>query len=465
MRSIMRETFKIQPQRRLNIDTTKGEDEILKAFTRYFIRNRTESYTLPEIKFALGYLGLRDVQLKNNLDELPQELKEHMDELQKQRGSEFRVLQGKKHKPVRKADEQAEKETETIYVLVDIQNKLTPARQASLLYFKGVKDSQFMQINVAGLCVMGNMYQMVPDDVWLGISKEIIERVSVEKYEVYERLFGTPLEIVYAWVSEFTVARIKNSTVKQKLGQYNPFIDTLRTALVKRLMRVYQQEINYVDFMDYTQQVTKEYAKAFQTKKNIPNSHLAVMKETALNKYFSFIELDELVDLDKFKKAEQEMLRVIPLLPQSPSKKELRFRRLGNYRAAGLYYPQYQCIVVDIRDIWSFVHEYAHYLDYTYSKEPLSISEDFLDITERYHLVFDQLNKEERVNKNTAQYYKVSTEIFARAFETVYGQQLATFLVTKPNQHKQEIQIAYQPFYQDKELRQAIEDYFRQLFG
>ena len=42
----------------------------------------------------------------------------------------------------------------------------------------------------------------------------------------------------------------------------------------------------------------------------------------------------------------------------------IRFRKLGNHKAIGLYYPLIQCLCVDLRNTTSFIHELGHLIDH-----------------------------------------------------------------------------------------------------
>lgn len=112
-------------------------------------------------------------------------------------------------------------------------------------------------------------------------------------------------------------------------------------------------------------QMDTDYAKSYQTKKNIPAKHIEAMAASGFNQYFDYVELDEDCDLSKVPELEKEFRALATYL--NWGKKEevsLRFRRLGNHKASGLYYPALKCLCVDIRSPHSLAHEYFHMLDY-----------------------------------------------------------------------------------------------------
>lgn len=189
------------------------------------------------------------------------------------------------------------------------------------------------------------------------------------------------------------------------------------------LMRLHEEENN------------SNYAKSYETKKNIPKIIEEKMRNTSLLKDFSFVELDESTDLEKFRKIEKEylILRDSFNFPNLIKKKpEIRFRRLGKLRALGAYYSGINCICIDVNSPSSFMHEFAHFIDYTYSDEILSLKNDFSHIGIEYSRLFmDAVSEipdgaaEKKYLKRKIGYFTTPTEIFARSFEIyLYEKQL-----------------------------------------
>lgn len=190
---------------------------------------------------------------------------------------------------------------------------------------------------------------------------------------------------------------------------------------------------NYIYARDITE---RTYAASYQLKKNIPQATLKKMKETYLNEYFSEIEIDEEMNLDKFKEVEEEYKKVINMFPTQkiPS---LRFRRLGKYKAGGLYFPYHKAICVDIKQVSSMIHELMHWLDYNYYyligntefknsyRSRLSSSIRFCHLVDMYKQIMNnQMNlrdSEDPIKKQwfgttkyNRSYYFDTSEIFAR---------------------------------------------------
>ena len=108
------------------------------------------------------------------------------------------------------------------------------------------------------------------------------------------------------------------------------------------------------------------HAKSFETKANIPQHILRLMKDSALNTRFGYVEYDETCDPESIDTVDAQILNFVEnFFPEQDLKTvSVRFRRLGNHKAYGLYYPAYRCICVEISHPNSFVHEFGHMLDY-----------------------------------------------------------------------------------------------------
>lgn len=175
-------------------------------------------------------------------------------------------------------------------------------------------------------------------------------------------------------------------------------------------------------------QAKSSHAKYFQTKKNIDKSTLAEMNKlsTELSAYFKKVEIDNDVDLNDLKKFIPELKDTLSVLPHSldDTKPVLRFRKLKNHKALGMFTPINNTLAIDFRynrdtketGLQSFVHEYGHFLDYNYNKNglPLSLSNAFSSSLQssQSELENNQLTKKELT------YLETPSEVFARAFET-----------------------------------------------
>lgn len=205
-------------------------------------------------------------------------------------------------------------------------------------------------------------------------------------------------------------------------------------------------------------------AKSFETKKNIPQYIQARMDQTSLNRHFNFIELDEEVDmalLDNFESQVTEFFRCIPSA-WNRKVQALRLRKLGkhssqNKTTTGLYYPQVDNIVVDLRDVKSFGHEWGHALDH--GMDNLSKQSAFLDHI--YPSVVSRLTKIDGITPDMKAYYCMPTEVFARMFEwfmvNQHGMANNSCFSTIEDYHTNPIYTAYDWVAED------IQSYFNNL--
>ncbi len=213
------------------------------------------------------------------------------------------------------------------------------------------------------------------------------------------------------------------------------------------------------------------------TKANINEETQKVMDNTELKEYFKFVELDNDVDLKLFGDFEREMHRVQEVLPKiNDTKPDLRLRKLGNYKAAGLYFPFNKTIALDFRSdstenrdeykpsepgIRSFIHEYGHYLDYNLVNSDgmttsLSLEQEFRPIIEKYVEQLKENGIYSQSHGKTANYYAVPTEVFARAFEVyAYEKGLRSPLMKSEDYGTEPQYVSFTP-----EIREEITKYF-----
>ncbi|GAA2958210.1 hypothetical protein FC48_GL001767 [Ligilactobacillus murinus DSM 20452 = NBRC 14221] len=213
------------------------------------------------------------------------------------------------------------------------------------------------------------------------------------------------------------------------------------------------------------------------TKANINEETQKVMDNTELKEYFKFVELDNDVDLKLFGDFEREMHRVQEVLPKiNDTKPDLRLRKLGNYKAAGLYFPFNKTIALDFRSdstenrdeykpsepgIRSFIHEYGHYLDYNLVNSDgmttsLSLEQEFRPIIEKYVEQLKENGIYSQSHGKTANYYAVPTEVFARAFEVyAYEKGLRSPLMKSEDYGTEPQYVSF-----TSEIREEITKYF-----
>lgn len=339
--------------------------------------------------------------------------------------------------------------------------EMTPRRTGSVLYLKTVPDSVRHVNDFAVLCtraVMLNTLQASTNEVLNGgledfvkgclqsfygldLSKEIkiqtgdtIAESICQKFQLSyavssnsreKNVFSTQ---IMPYNFEFALQVLKIIPVKVKAyldnrsykSGYAYKVTSSDQCLSEQLYILLRQM--YLDEEDrkYDRKTSSSYAKSYETKKNIPQKIIKAMEESRFNRYFGYVEFDEDSDVQKIMELEEEWEAINKQILHQPKKElvSLRFRKLGNHAAAGLYYPAVQCICVDVRYPSSFIHEYFHMLDYTYGK--LSSTYEFSKIYDVYAKKLTSLVENTSIKltgKYDLNYYLTRTEVFARCAE------------------------------------------------
>lgn len=205
----------------------------------------------------------------------------------------------------------------------------------------------------------------------------------------------------------------------------------LEPAVCSIVKLVWAQKRSVISSYNYYHALSGgEHARSFENKKQSVQKYIRAAKESELNKRFGFIEFDNDVDLDKVSVVAQQIMAFVDgyLNKLDLGGVALRFRKLGNHKASGLYYPGHRCICVDIHSPSSFVHELGHCIDHITSDDttPLSESSDFYQLWKKYCYLLDrsyyELTSDAKkllsgASKYNMSYYKIKTEAFARCFE------------------------------------------------
>lgn len=244
----------------------------------------------------------------------------------------------------------------------------------------------------------------------------------------------------------------------------------LQEVLKKAIAQIWTRQGNTILFIKELSDSRTEYAKSYQTKKNIPRPVLEAMQSSLFNKYFGYVEFDLDVDLSKVDEIRKEFSAFIetffPGLDISDN--ALRIRKLGNHKASGLYYPGVKCLCIDIKSLSSMIHEFGHLLDYSYNAQKcLSLETDlgFNCIIRKYReclLATCEENKAfaAKLKSNTKynlNYFLKPTEVFARSFELYCKHTLGVC-----NSLLDPVGMEYP---EDPNYLAMISDYFKKLFG
>lgn len=245
-------------------------------------------------------------------------------------------------------------------------------------------------------------------------------------------------------------------------------MDLLRDIALRELL----YQMDYIkDKVDRKIQQQSDYARSFQTKKHINKSTLEVMKNNEFLKNYQFVELDNEVDLDKFRALEQDFVQFKEIFPVPYAHAHsLRIKKLGQHRAAGLYYPApIRATLFDLDSPDSYIHELGHQIDYTFTNEEQMLSEsiNFRPIVDLYKEKVESamqmipqedpfLQQWQGKSKYNRSYYFQPTEVFARSFELYLHQKGVQNSFLKDN-----YQGVIYP--KDKEYLKQIELYFDSL--
>jgi hypothetical protein len=199
----------------------------------------------------------------------------------------------------------------------------------------------------------------------------------------------------------------------------------VRQLLGRLYLLLYEEYVNYTVQEEYEQMLNKSVATAYMTKKNIPKVMLREMEQSRFNKYFGYVEYDEDVDIKAARTVADEFLELNKRLFYGSENFNcaIRIRKLGKHRALGVYFPQLNCMCVDIHSPDSFIHEYYHLLDDQMGL--MSQQYEFYHICRKYReLVKDRIREDKgleaalsKAGKYNLNYYFQPVEIFARCGE------------------------------------------------
>lgn len=198
-----------------------------------------------------------------------------------------------------------------------------------------------------------------------------------------------------------------------------------RKLLGQLYLLLFEEYVNYIDREEYERIINKNIATAYITKKNIPKVMLKEMELSRFNKYFGYVEYDEEVDIKAARVVADEFLELNERLFHGSRNFNcaIRIRKLGKHRALGLYFPQLNCMCVDIHSPDSFIHEYYHLLDDQMGT--VSQQYEFYHICRKYReLILERLREDKNLEaglrkpgKYDLGYYFQPVEIFARCGE------------------------------------------------
>ena len=236
-------------------------------------------------------------------------------------------------------------------------------------------------------------YPNLPQDRQSNKFKEVVNQNSLNLiYKAFMRSLGNYL----------MGSPAKNKTMLKVMAEY--------------LYELYLDDFNITLMEEYDRVQKSDYAKSFETKRNIPTKIQAAMDSTKFLEYgFGFVEFDEQFDLEKLPDIEEQWGLIYKALPHSDNKPELRFRKIEHRKAHGVYFPAFDCITISVRNVNSMLHEFGHHIDFTYDKDQnLSMSDEFHPLLKGYQ---KNLSDGGVYKGSMLNYFLTPTEVFARAFE------------------------------------------------
>ncbi|NMW48994.1 hypothetical protein [Mobiluncus curtisii] len=216
------------------------------------------------------------------------------------------------------------------------------------------------------------------------------------------------------------------------------------------------------DQQKYVSETKTSLASAWEDKKYPDQTHRELAENSILLQAgFRKVEVDNDVAPKEFHDFEQAVLEAQKKLPKIPAgtTPAVRVRKLGKHKALGLYVPHVNTICVDVHDSGSFVHEYGHMLDFQSTES--SMGEDFAEVIGGYRKALTLDGSAAR----SASYYRVPTEIWARAFELWGRERLGIDNRTVHPKETYESRFDYRPFQEDPELKERAFRVFDRLAG
>lgn len=188
-----------------------------------------------------------------------------------------------------------------------------------------------------------------------------------------------------------------------------------RERYQQAMMTVLNSEENGIANYEYTRRNNSgSIARVWDWKKNRDPDHDAAGRTSAFAHDFTSVEVDDSVDLDKFRGLSSEWAQYRDTLPKTPHQPSMKIRYTGKHHATGLYQPATRILAVDPRTPDSFTHEYFHHWDWsTNGMSSQSMRTEFSPIVNTYKQNIDH----EQMKGTSPDRYLAPTEVLARAGE------------------------------------------------
>ena len=279
------------------------------------------------------------------------------------------------------------------------------------------------------------IYSKMLNDVGIDVEYGEVCNVELDKFDLY---------LGYLSLREEGIEQINIKNVVSLSKLIKP-LGAAGAFACRHVSKHYFNAVKQINFYEYTQKKSSEdYAATYEVKKNIPDVLLKMMDNSKLKKYFASVEYDELLDRTRIIDFEKEVIKYVELMGLPiPEDIHFKVRRLGKYKASGLFFPFQRVLALDIDDSGAYVHEAWHLFDYYLKKDliigkRLSMMKEFEKIKDAYIKLVsekvDALDNSDLVKvrhngsgKYNKSYYFDSAEIFARCGEIYSKQHLGDY--------------------------------------
>ena len=344
--------------------------------------------------------------------------------------------------------------------------------------------SKYVTLDVLVKKIAGHVYENINDvfsgvevsvyDISSVISKSIVLD-AVNDYLFNDENFEFMKEKISEYLScsnDFFSNISKDSFVSILRDNDYEVPSFLKIIIVLSMEEMLKKSFDIYQYEKEVESVSGDYAKTYTTKKNIPKKILDFMSCNDFLSMFGFVEADEECDLGKLRKLSNEFRLLannlyLPIVKNN----SLRFRKLGKLKAAGVYYPSFNTLAVDLDYVSSFVHEMFHMIDS--EMDMLSLDSRFEIVLEKYRGCMDEyvdsLNDEKvsdswykGKNKYNRDYYRLNTEAFARMGEIYVTEMLGIKSSFAKVDYNSDIGKIVYP--KNEELLYLIKEYYDELF-
>lgn len=275
-----------------------------------------------------------------------------------------------------------------------------------------------------------------------GVKFDINKNVSFEKSELIDFMYQNLFSINRKELSLLSKALVRYETAISDIEKAVLYPSTiLADKLIEKIGYIDQQfnefrkALNYEENSEFTSIFNRSgvtdviqnstfidsrgVRQTTQTHKNNLNI-LSEISDGIKNNKFKYIEAIEIDGDGDVVKALKVIKQIERLKINCESKFTLKFRKLGNLKARGVFFANGLIVAEDVRDTSALIHEIAHFIHLTNNKIFTSKFVNYMINKLGQRVDFENLDvsdgiKEEYVKKS--EYYNDPKEVIARALE------------------------------------------------